>query len=348
MSGDRDTRSRYRRGLATVGLLTLVILNVLAVSAHPAAAQDATPPSAETDYSALDGRVIADGSSTVWPITTEIAERFREIAGEVVVEVEISGTGGGFRRFCDDESDIQNASRPITTDEISACDSAGVAYDAFEIGYDGITVVVNPENDVVDCLTVDQLGLLWSPDNPAQTWQDLDPAWPAEEIELYGPGVDSGTFDYFTEAIVGEAGASRTDYVPSENDAVLVAGVADDDHALGYFGFAYYLETSDELKAVAIDAGDGCVAPTRETIADGTYAPLSRPLFIYVKRDSLDQPAVQAFLRFYLANAKDAVEAVGYATTDGATYTTNRDELEAAIAGTSLPDGPQPIATPAP
>jgi phosphate transport system substrate-binding protein len=288
----------------------------------------------------LSGRVIADGSSTVWPITSEIGERFVELAPGVVIEVEVSGTGGGFRRFCAGESDVQNASRPINAEEQAACAAAGVAYHGFEIGYDGITVVVHPSNDFVDCLTVEQLRRLWQPDNPARTWRDLDPAWPDAAIDLYGPGPDSGTFDYFTAAIVGEEGVSRVDYTPSENDLYLVEGVAGDEHALGYFGYAYYQETADRLKAVAIDGGAGCVAPAAATIADGTYRPLSRPIYVYVNAASLRRPEVGEFMRFYHALATEVVAEVGYVPTADATYAANRVEVDGAIAGSVAPDGP--------
>jgi len=192
----------------------------------------------------------------------------------------------------------------------------------------GSTVVVNPENDYLDCLTVDQLRQLWEPDSPERVWSDLNPDWPNEVIDLYGPGAASGTFDYFTEAIVGEAGASRTDYTPSENDLVVVEGVASDPHALGYFGYAYYAETQDRLRAVAIDAGASCVVPTLETIGDLSYEPLSRPLFVYVSDAGLTRPEVQEFMRYYLASENDAVTAVGYVPIDDSIYAANQTELD--------------------
>lgn len=303
-------------------------------------AQDATPiptpvaiaPFApEVDASQLRGQVVLDGSSTVWPIAVDVAERWAEVAPNVGVDVEISGTGGGFERFCAGGTDIQNASRPITTEEAAACTAAGVAYHEFALARDGITVVVHPANDFVDCLTVAQLAELWRPDSTIVAWSDLDPTWPNEPVDLYGPGGDSGTFDFFTEAIIGEAGAARTDYVPSENDLFLVEGIAGDVHALGYFGYAYYAETQERLKAVAIDSGAGCVAPTLETIADGSYAPLSRPLFIYVSDAGLERPEVREFMRFFLAIAGEAVTEVGYLPLDEAEYAANRARLEAAL-----------------
>ncbi|MFN8593900.1 MAG: PstS family phosphate ABC transporter substrate-binding protein [Thermomicrobiales bacterium] len=286
------------------------------------------------DYSQLSGVIIADGSSTVWPITAEAADRFAAIA-PVITEVEISGTGGGFRRFCAGASDLQNASRPITPDEAAACTAAGVNYDVFPLAYDGITVTINPANTWARCLTTEQLRAIWEPAAPETTWQQVDPAWPNARIELYGPGPDSGTFDYFTEAIVGEAGASRTDYVPSENDLDLVEGVASQPNALGYFGFAYYEQNADRLHAVAIDSGNGCVAPTSETIADGTYAPLSRPLYLYVNRASLSRPEVQAFLRFTFGQMEDIVRTVQYVPLPDEEYAAARSALEVLLADTS-------------
>jgi len=285
-------------------------------------------------------RVSSDGSSTVWPITDEAALRFLDEAENVRITVGFSGTGGGFRKFCAGETDIQNASRSIEPDEMDACRENNVEYFVFEVAYDGITVVTNPENEFASCLTVEQLKLLWQPENPAKTWSDLDLAWPDETIELYGPGPDSGTFDYFTSAVIGEEGASRTDYFPSENDLDLVEGVALDRDGLGYFGFAYFEEAGDRLKSIAIDSGSGCVTPTAETIADGSYTPLSRPLFVYVRASSLARPEVTAFMRFYLANAKSIAADVGYIPSPDGIYREDQARLEAAISGQLASDGP--------
>jgi phosphate transport system substrate-binding protein len=309
-------------------------------------AQEATPEATPlpytpgTDLGSLSGKIVADGSSTVGPITIAVAEEFGKQAGGVEVSVDISGTGGGFKRFCAGETDIQNASRAIKDEEITLCRDGQVEYFTFEVAYDGITVVVNPENDFVECLTVDQLKQLWQPNSTVKTWQDLNPEWPADTINLYGPGTDSGTFDYFTEQIVGEEGASRTDYTPSEDDNVLVQGVAGDANGLAYFGYAYYVENQDVLKAVAVDGGNGCVMPSKETIRDGTYTPLSRPLYVYVKRESLTRPEVQEFMRFYLANARELVDDVGFVDSPGSVYVSDQAKLEGAIAGTAQPDGP--------
>lgn len=325
-----------------------VALAVTLASPLAASAQDATPapytPSA--DVSSLSGEISVDGSSTVGPIMQALAEEFAGVASGVQVPVGISGTGGGFKRFCDGETDISNASRPIKEEEAATCAANGINYYEFQIAYDGLTVVVNPENDWVTCLTVAQLNQMWAPDSTVTNWSDIDPSWPAEPIALYGPGPDSGTFDYFTEVINGETDASRTDYSPSEDDNVLVQGVAGDENALGYFGLAYYEENADTLKAVEIDGGNGCVAPSTETVRDGSYSPLSRPLFVYVKADSLTKPEVAEFVRFAIATAPSIAGEVGYVASPDNVYVEDQAKLEAAIAGTGTPDGPAPAASP--
>ena len=318
-------RSRDVSLLLLVSALALFPLVGLAQEATPAAN---VPYSPRTDLNELTGRIIADGSSTVWPVTAEAADRFMAMA-PVYVEVELSGTGGGFRRFCAGESDLQNASRPINDEETAACAATGVEYEVFPLGFDGITVTVNPQNTWAQCLTAAQLKALWEPDGTVHTWKQLDPSWPDLEVELYGPGPDSGTFDYFTEVIVGEPGLSRTDYLPSENDLDLVEGVASQTNALGYFGYAYYAADAGRLRALAIDAGNGCVAPSPETIADGSYAPLSRPLYLYVNTASLTRPEVQEFLRFAIDQTEDIVQTVGYVPLPAADYAANRAQVEA-------------------
>ncbi len=329
-----------------VSVLIVIVLGALGgVSTAQATQEPGTPIVAEyqpqTDLATLDGVITADGSSTVYPITDEAGLRFMELAGDVRMSVSFSGTGDGFRKFCDGDIDIQNASRPIESDEMELCAANGVEYYEFEIAYDGITVVVNPENDFVDCLTVEQLEYLWRPEENADTWADLDPAWPDEVIDLYGPGPASGTFDYFTQVILGEEGKSRTDYFPSENDGALVLGVAEEEDGLAYFGFGNYQVSRDELKLVAVDSGSGCVAPSLETIADGSYAPLSRPLYIYVTAEDLSRPEVQEFLRFYLGNAEAIATDAGYVPAPDQDYADDQLKLEAAISGKLPPDGPQ-------
>ena len=234
--------------------------------------------------------------------TTAAAEKFQGEQPDVQVTVGISGTGGGFERFCRGETDISNASRPIKDEEATICEDNGIDYVEFQVANDALTVVVNKDNDWVDCLTVEQLKKIWEPGSKVSNWNHVDPGFPDEEMKLFGPGTDSGTFDYFTDAINGEEGASRSDYTATEDDNVIVTGVAGDKGGLGYFGFSYYEENQDKLKALEIDGGDGCVAPSVETAQDGTYTPLSRPLFIYVKKESLARPEVEAFVRYLLDN----------------------------------------------
>ncbi|MQA90632.1 MAG: phosphate ABC transporter substrate-binding protein PstS family protein [Gemmatimonas sp.] len=280
------------------------------------------------------GPIGVDGSSTVFPITEAVAEEFiAETRGEVRVTVALSGTGGGFRRFCGGETDISNASRPISQTEIDACASAGIGYVELPVAYDGLAVLANLGNDFVECLTVDELRQIWAPGSTVQSWSQVRPEWPDQPLRLYGPGTNSGTFDYFTEEITGEAGASRSDYTASEDDNVLVQGVSGDGNALGYFGFAYYAENRDRLKLVAVDSGSGCVEPTPETIESGQYAPLSRPLMIYVKESALESPAVQSFVQFYLDVAPQLVAEVGYVPLEANGYDEARARLAQALDG---------------
>ena len=250
----------------------------------------------------LSGTVRADGSSTVAPLVSLAAERFRAEEPGVKVTVGISGTGGGFERFCRGETDLANASRPIKDEEIAACKKKGIDYLELQVANDGLSVVANNGNDWAKCLTVEQLKKIWQPGSKIKNWKDVDPSFPSQNVSLFGAGTDSGTFDYFTDAIVGEEGASRSDYTATEDDNVTVRGVAGEKGALGYFGLSYYESNKGKLKAVEIDGGDGCVAPSVETVQDGTYEPLSRPLFTYVKKSSLENLEVDAFLQFLLDN----------------------------------------------
>jgi phosphate transport system substrate-binding protein len=259
-----------------------------------------------------------DGSSTVYPVTEAVAEEFRG-ATQARVTVGISGTGGGFQKFCRDEIDIADASRPIAPAEVEACKQTGVEYIELPVAYDGLAVVVNPKNTWAESMTVAELKKLWEPSAQGQIrrWNQLRDGWPDAEIHLFGAGVDSGTFDYFTEVIVGKAKASRGDYTSSEDDNVIVQGVAGDEYALGYFGYAYYEENRNRLKLVAVDDGNesngaGPIAPSPETVGNGTYRPLSRPIFIYAKVKSLDRPEVKQFIDFYLKEGVPLVRDVGY------------------------------------
>lgn len=250
--------------------------------------------------------------------------------GDVRVTVGFSGTGGGFRRFCAGETAISNASRAIKDDELANCRQAGVDPVELQVAIDGLAVVVNPQNTMVQCLTVEELKKIWEPGSTVQQWSDVRAGLPAQPLRLYGPGTNSGTFDYFTEAVVGEEDASRSDYSASEDDNVLVQGVAGDVNALGYFGYAYYTENQDKLRAIGVDNGSGCVQPTPETVTSGQYAPLSRPLFIYVDRNALQLPEVAEFVRFYMENAADLVGEVGYVAMQPDRYQANLQQIPAA------------------
>jgi phosphate transport system substrate-binding protein len=263
----------------------------------------------------LSGEVLADGSSTVQPLTAAAGELFGEEAPGVNVSVATSGTGGGFEVFCQGQTDISNASRPIKDEEAATCAENGVEFTELEVATDALTVVTSAENDFITCLTTEELATLWGPDaeGTITTWDQVNPDFPSGPIELYGPGTDSGTFDYFTDEINGDEGVSRTDYNGSEDDNVLVRGVTGSPNALGYFGYTYYEENAEKLKAVEIDSGEGCVAPSAEAAQDGSYAPLARPLFIYVNNASFaEKPQVAAFVEFYADNAAEIAEAAQY------------------------------------
>ena len=281
------------------------------------------------------GAIEIDGSSTVYPISQAVAEEFTLARGNGVrVTVGVSGTGGGFQRFCAGETEISNASRAMKDDERALCEQAGVHPLEIQIAIDGLAVVVNPANTAVQCLTVEELRRIWEPGSTVSRWSDVRDGLPAQPLRLYGPGTNSGTFDYFTEAVVGEEDASRSDYSASEDDNVLVQGVGGDANALGYFGYAYYSANRDRLRAIGIDGGSGCVEPTQETVMSGQYAPLSRPLFIYVNRAELQRPEVAAFVRFYLETAPALVAEVGYVPLPPEAY-------EASLSGLPAPD-PEP------
>jgi len=256
--------------------------------------------------------ITADGSSTVGPFVTKAAEDFKA-EQDVDVTVGISGTGGGFERFCADETDISNASRPIDEEERALCADAGVEYTEFRVATDALTNVVNAENDWATCLTVDQLRTIWEPDSRVSSWSQVDPSFPDVELSLFGPGTDSGTFDYFTDVVNGEEGASRTDYSPSEDDNVIVQGVSGNRGGLGYFGFSYFEQNRSVLRAVEVDGGNGCVAPSAEAAQNGNYAPLSRPLYVYVKQASFDDNEdVRGFVEFMLENNASIAEAAQF------------------------------------
>jgi phosphate transport system substrate-binding protein len=256
-----------------------------------------------------------DGSSTVYPITEAVAEEFQKMKkGVVKVTVGISGTGGGFKKFSRGETDISDASRPIVKKEMDACKEAGIEYIELPVAYDGLAVMVNPKNNWVTSMTVAELKKIWEPaaEGKITKWNQVNSKWPAEPLKLYGPGVDSGTFDYFTEAIVGKSRASRGDFTASEDDNVLVQGIASDKGGLGFFGYAYYAENPDKLKLVSVDGGKGSIFPSMQTVMDGTYSPLSRPIFIYVNKKSAQRPELKEFVEFYIKHAPTLVKQVKY------------------------------------
>ena len=278
-----------------------------------------------------------DGSSTVFPITEAVAEDF-QIAkrGAVRVTVGISGTGGGFKKFCRNEIDIVNASRSITQLEMDACKQEGVQYIEMPIAFDALTIVVNPKNTWSKTITVDELKRIWEPGAQGVIihWNQINPAWPDKKIKLYGPGADSGTFEYFTEAIVGKAKSSRGDFTASEDDNVLVQGVASDIYALGFFGFAYYIENSNKINAVAVDSGNGGVIPSAATVENNSYKPLSRPIFIYVNAKSTEKPEINEFVNFYMKNAPELVTEVKYFPLSKEVYNLNIEHLNKKKIGT--------------
>jgi phosphate transport system substrate-binding protein len=289
--------------------------------------------------------IAIDGSSTVYPVTEAVAEEFQKTRSGTRVTVGLSGTGGGFQKFCRNESVISNASRPILPAEIEACQKAGVSYIELPVAYDGLAVVVNPGNTWASSITVAELKTLWEPaaQGKVMRWNQVRPGWPNQEVHLFGAGVDSGTFDYFTEVINGKAKASRGDYTSSEDDNVLVQGVAGDVSALGFMGLAYYVENQDKMRLVPVDDGNpsngaGPIAPSLETVRGGTYRPLSRPLFIYVNIAALSRPEVEAFVRYYLESAADLIQEVGYVPLSDAEQALVRQRFASRTAGTMFGD----------
>jgi len=296
------TRSRWL-ALALAGLLSV------SIAACGGDDEETTTGGGGGEASGLSGSITIDGSSTVAPLSEAAAELFQEENSDVRVTVGTSGTGGGFEKFCAGETDISDASRPIKDDEEAPiCKKAGIGYSEVQVANDGLAVVVNPQNDWASCLTVEQLKKIWDKGSKVKSWKDVDPKFPDEELQLFGAGTDSGTFDYFTDAINGEEGRSRSDYQASEDDNVTVQGVSGSKGGMGYFGLSYAIANEGKVKAVQIDDGDGCVEPTTETVQSGDYKPLSRPLFIYPSSKSLAKPHVKAFLDFYLENATQIAE----------------------------------------
>ena len=271
--------------------------------------------------------ILVDGSSTVFPISQAVAEEFRKERPDVQVPVGISGTGGGLKRFVTGGIDVADASRRIKDSERDEAAANGIEYTEFTVAYDGLSIVVNSSNNFVFCLTTDELKRIWEPGSKLERWSQVRDGFPDRPLRLYGPDTDSGTFDYFTKAINGEEDASRSDYTASSDDNVLVQGVSGDQGSIGYFGFAYYTENREILKVLGVDNGTGCVRPSVTTINDGSYSPLSRPMFIYVNNASLEHEYVQAFVRFYLSNATELAEEVGYVGLPDSEYQIQLDRL---------------------
>lgn len=275
--------------------------------------------------------VVVDGSSTVYPMAEALAEDFQEARPEYRVIVGVSGTGGGFQRFCAGETDISNASRDMTPEERARCEAAGVIPLRLPLALDGITLVAHPDNDVVECLTLAELRRIWEPGSEIRTWHDVRPGFPVRDLHLYGPGPDSGTFDFFTTVVVGRPRASRVDYYQTEDDFLIARGVSGDRWAVGYFGHSYFVGSDEMLKAVAVDLGFGCVSPSPATIADGRYGPLTRELFAFVDRVALDRRAVRDFAQAALANAPRVAREVGYVALPEGEYARSRERLLAAV-----------------
>jgi len=307
--------------------LTIIIVLALVVSA---CGEKKEKVSDTKETIALSGTIKVDGSSTVYPITEAVAEEFRAVQPKVKVTVGISGTGGGFKKFSRGETNLSNASRPIKEKEKAACAENNINYLELEVAYDGLAVLVNPANDWVDHFTIEELKKIWEPSaqGTITKWNQIRPEWPNEEIHLFGPGVASGTYDYFTEAIVGKSGSSRGDFTASEDDHVLVQGIAGDKYALGFFGLAYYSENKDKLTLIGVHNGTEFVKPSLETVKNGTYKPLSRPLFIYVNSTSVASAEVVEFVNFYIDQAGELSKDVGYIPLPEENYSKQKESFK--------------------
>lgn len=307
----------------------VVALTALALVAAACGDDGVTPT--DDALANLSGEILVDGSSTVFPITQAVAEEFKLAGADgVKVSVGVSGTGGGFKKFCAGETDISDASRPIKDEEKAECAAKNIEYVELAVATDGLSVMVNSQNTFIknpdDCLTTAELKKIFEPGSKVNNWSQVRAGFPNQSMKLYGPGTDSGTFDYFTDEINGEEGASRSDslYTPSEDDNVLVQGIAGDKNALGYFGYAYYVQNKDKLKVLGVDGGNGCVAPSDTTINDGTYKPLSRPIFIYVAKSAIAKPQVKSFVDFYFESVNELLPSVGYIPLHTDAYTASK------------------------
>lgn len=319
-------------------LLVSMILILVACGSDESSDQAALPSSVNTNSSVvtemvgdpkMKGTIEIDGSSTVYPISEAVAEEFNKLYPKVRINVGVSGTGGGFKRFGIGETDLSDASRPMKNPkETSAAEKNGIRYTELRLGTDGLSVMVSPSNDFVDCLTTEELKMIWEPGSKVSNWNQVRKDFPDQKMRLYGPDTDSGTFDYFTEEIMGEVQLSRADYTASADDNVLIQGISGDKGSLGYFGYAYYRESQDRLKLLGVDSGSGCVKPSPQTIPSGEYSPLSRPLFIYVNLGSLARPEVKAFVDFYMEHGPALTNEVGYVASDDNVYAENKAKLE--------------------
>lgn len=329
----RATRLAYAVSLAAL------VGGLAACGGDTTTAEGEAPMAEEGAGSDVSGTVAIDGSSTVFPVSEAMAEEFQLANPGVQVTVGASGTGGGFEKFCNGETQVSGASRPIKPEELEACNANGIEVVEIPVATDALTVVVNPENDWVECMTIEELNTIWSPEaqGTISNWNQVNPEYPDEPLALYGPGTDSGTFDYFTETVNGEEGASRGDYTASEDDNVLVQGVVGDPGAMAYFGYAYYVENQDSLKAVEIDGGNGCVAPSQENVLAGEYTPLSRPLFMYTSQEAAEtNPTVQEFFSFVLDPAnKQLVGDTGYVPLSDEKYSETLQKFQSAEVKTS-------------
>ncbi|MFN4070181.1 MAG: PstS family phosphate ABC transporter substrate-binding protein [Thermus caldifontis] len=290
-------------------------------------------------------QIRVDGSSTVYPITQAVAEEFTTRNPQVRVTVAFSGTGGGFKKFCRGETDIQDASRPIKKEELEVCKQNNIDFIELPIAYDALSLIVHPRNTWATCLKTSELKAIWEPDSKITRWNQIRSTWPNQPIKLFGAGTDSGTFDYFTEAIMGKSGAIRKDYFPTEDDNVTIKGVAGDLYAMGFLGVAYVEENKDKVKPVAVDNGKGCVLPTRENVLNGSYQPLARPLFIYVSVRSLGRKEVRDFVNFYLSPAaRRAIRSTGYIELPDEAYRIGQQLVAKRKTGTFFMD--LPVGTP--
>lgn len=359
----KSIRKRNMSLLVIAGILSLSVLTACdsgTTAQSPGTPQAGLPtsdvpqlqPPANADaLKGLSGQILIDGSSTVYPITAAAAEEFNQYAANVRIPVGVSGTGGGFKKFCAGETDIQDASRPISASEVETCKAKNIEYIELPVAYDGLAVVVNPKNDWVDHLTVAELKKIWEPDAQEKitNWNQVRAGFPDKPLKLYGAGTDSGTFDYFTEAIVGKAKSSRGDYQASEDDNVLVQGVSGDESSLGYFGYAYVVENPGKLKVVPVDNNNGKpVAPSIESVKDGSYQPLSRPLFLYVTKEAAARTEVKAFIQFYLSKSFIPLiqsREVGYIALPDELYTAVAGRFSAGTTGTLFPKGAEVGAT---